>query len=159
MAKVKSIIDLDKVRLYGNLDENLNGTNFNNTASQTIFSFGSFVVTSNLEGRKSIDYTNTLSSFVHPVTLETIGVNDIQSELLHYNSTNAILNLDKSDLNTFVRYGSAYEYLRTTVETIILNYPGSLFINSQSIRGGNITFSDFTYDSVTNISKFKIPIS
>jgi hypothetical protein len=158
VAKVKSIIDADQIRLYGTLDENLNGTNFNNTASQTIFSFGRFVITTNLEGRKYVDYKNTLSSFVHPVTLTSMGVDDIQAQLLHYNSTNAVLNLDKSDLNTFVRYGSAYEYLRIMIENIIVDYPGSLYANSQSVRGGNITFFGFTYDVVTNTSRFKIPV-
>jgi hypothetical protein len=56
------------------LDQNLNGTNFNNTTSETIFSFGSFTVTSNFEGRVPIDYSNTLSSFVRPVTLETTSI-------------------------------------------------------------------------------------
>ena len=159
MAKVKSIIDADQIRLYGTLDENLNGTNFNNTASQTIFSFGRFVITTNLEGRKYIDYTNTLSSFVHPVTLTSMGVDDVQAQLLQYNSTNAVLNLDKSDLNTFVRYGSAYEYLRIMIENIIVDYPGSLYANSQSVRGGNQTFTNFTYNAITNTSKFRIPVS
>ncbi len=149
MAKVKVVNNV--------LDSNLNGVNFNNTASQTIFSFGRFVVTSNFEGRVPIDYTGTLSSFVRPVTLETLGLSQTQSEILLRTTTNAVLNLDKSDLNTFVRYGSAYEFLRVTVENIILSYPASLFVNSQANVGGNITFSGFNYNSTTNISTFKIP--
>lgn len=157
MAKVKSIVDNDQIRLYGTLDSNLNGTYFNNTASQTIFSFGSFVVTSNFEGRKSIDYSNQLSSFVRPVTLETMGVTDIQSAIILKTTTDAVLNLDKSDLNTFVRFGSAYEFLRVTIQNIILAYPASIYVNSQTVRGGNITLTNFNYNSVTNISTFKVP--
>ncbi len=149
MAKVKVI--------NNNLDSNLNGINFNNTASETIFSFGSFAVTSNFDGRKYIDYRNELSSFVRAVTLETMGANDVQSEILYTYSTNAVLNLDKSDLNTFIRYGSAYEFLRTSIEDVILKYPGSLFVSSQVARGGNITFSNFSYDSVTDESTFRVP--
>lgn len=149
MAKVKVVNNV--------LDSNLNGVNFNNTASQTIFSFGRFVVTSNFEGRIPIDYTGTLSSFVRPVTLETLGLSQTQSEILLRTTTNAVLNLDKSDLNTFVRYGSAYEFLRVTIENIILSYPASLFMNSQTNVGGNITFSGFSYNSLANTSVFKIP--
>ena len=149
MAKVKVV--------NNNLDQNLNGSNFNNTASETIFSFGSFAVTSNFDGRKYIDYTNSLSSFVRPVTLETIGVSDVQSSIIYQYATNAVLNLDKSDLNTFIRFGSAYEFLRVAVENIITSYPGSLFMNSQSSRGGNITYFDYAYDLITNTSTFKIP--
>lgn len=151
MAKVKNVITY--------LDPNLNGTNFNNIASEIVFSFGSFAVTSNFDGRKYIDYTNQLSTFVRPVTLETMGVSEVQSEILHNYSVNAVLNLNKSDLNTFVRFGSAYEFLRTSIQNIIVTYPGSLFMNSQTTRGGNTTFYDFSGDTFTNTWEFKIPIN
>jgi len=149
VAKVKVI--------NNNLDQNLNGTFFNNTASETIFSFGRFSVTSNFDSRKYIDYSNTLSSFVRTVTLETMGISKTQSKILELRTTNAVLNLDKSDLNTFIRFGSAYEFLRVTIEKIITNYPGSLFMSSQVQRGGNKTFYDYEYNVVTNTSTFKIP--
>jgi hypothetical protein len=158
VAKVKSIIDIDKIRLYGSLDSNLNGTNFNNTASQTVFSFGKFVVTSNLEGRRYIDYSNELSSFVRPITLETMELSDVQSEIIYDKAVNAVLNLDKSDLNTFVRYGSAYEFLRNCIETIILNYPGSLFANSKT-GTGVYTVNNYKYDSTANTTTFRVPIA
>ena len=151
---------MGKVKVVGtNLDQNLNGTNFNNTASETIFSFGSFAVTSNFEGRVPIDYTNTLSSFVRPVTLETIGLTQTQSDIIHQYNTNAVLNLDKSNLNTFVRFGSAYEFLTISIQNIIVAYPASLFMNSQLAHTNTITFTGFSYNSVTNVSTFKIPIN
>ena len=134
MAKVKVVST--------SLDQNLNGTNFNNTTSETVFSFGSFTVTSNFDGRIPIDYTNTLSSFVRPVTLETMGVSQTQSDIIHQYNTNAVLNLDKSDLNTFVRFGSAYEFLRVSIQNIIMAYPGSLFMNSQLKHVGTTTFTN-----------------
>jgi hypothetical protein len=149
-----------KVKVVNNgLDQNLNGTNFNNIPSETIFSFGKFNVTSNFDGRNYIDYTNTLSSFVRGVTLETLNINSIQSKVIHEDSINAVLNLDDSDLNSFVRFGSAYEYLRISVEKIVNTYPYSLFIDSQ--KSGNVgltTFFDYTYDLLSNSSTFKIPV-
>jgi hypothetical protein len=141
-----------------NLDQNLNGTNFNNTASETIFQFGSFAVTSNFAGRIPIDYSNVLSTFVRPVTLETLGIDNIQSAVLHDYQINAVLNLDKSNLNTYVKFGSTYEFFRVSTQEIILAYPGSLFVNSNAILGGNQTFDSFTYNSITNIAKFRILI-
>ena len=149
MAKVKVV--------NTNLDQNLNGSNFNNTASETIFQFGSFAVTSNFSGRKYIDYTNTLSSFVRPITLETLGIDSIQSAVLHEYAINAVLNLDKSNLNTYVKFGSTYEFFRVAIQEIILKYPGSLFVNSNTVAGGNQTFDSFTYDVATDISIFRIP--
>ena len=140
-----------------NLNENLNGDYFNDTPSNTIFSFGKFFVTTNFDNKVTIDYTNTLSSFVRPVTLDTLGVNETQSEIIQSYTTNAVLNLDKSDLNTFVRYGSAYEFLRVSIQNIILAYPGSLFANSQKNVGGNLTYSGYTYDSVANVATFYVP--
>ena len=116
-----------------NLDGNLHGNYFLDMPSNTIFSFGKFFVTSNFDNKTTINYTNSLSSFVNPITLDSLGVNDTQSEIIQSYTTNAVLNLDKSDLNTFVRYGSAYEFLRTSIQNIILAYPGSLFANSQKM--------------------------
>lgn len=149
MAKVKVI--------KNQLNQNLNGEYFNDTPSNTIFSFGKFFITTNFDNKVTIDYTNTLSSFVNTITLETLNVSEKQSEIFNYYSTNAILNLDKSDLNTFVRYGSAYEFLRVSIQNIIVAYPGSLFANSQTILGGNYTYSGLTYNVVTNIATFYVP--
>ena len=117
-----------KVKVINNgLDQNLNGTSFTNITSETIFSFGRFSVTSNFGGRIPIDYTNALSTFVRPVTLATMGVSTAQSQILHDKSINTIPNLDKSNINTFIRFGSAYEFLRVAIQNIILGYPGSLY--------------------------------
>lgn len=150
MAKVKIV--------NNNLDYNLNGNTFDNTASNIIFSFGSFAVTSNFDSRKFIDYSGTLSSFVTPITLETMSLSETQSELIVNKSINAVLNLDKSNLNTFIRYGSSYEFLRVSVENIIVNYPASLYISSKVKRTGNITYFGFSFNELANISTFKIPI-
>lgn len=150
MAKVKVV----KTQLNGNL----NGDYFNDTPSNTIFSFGKFFVTTNFDNKVTVDYTNSLSSFVRPVTLETLGVNETQSQIIQTYTTNAVLNLDKSDLNTFVRYGSAYEFLRTSIQNIIMAYPGSLFLNSQKMDTIiPFTYTGLYYDDVTNISTFFIP--
>lgn len=151
MAKVKII--------NNNLDQNLNGTNFIDMPSNTIFSFGKFFVTSNFDGKTTVTYQNVLSTFVRPVTLETLGITETQSQILHTYSTQALLNLDKSDLNTFVRFGSAYEFLRVSVENIIVAYPGSLFANTQNLGNGNLitTFSGCSYNPISNISTFYVP--
>jgi hypothetical protein len=150
VAKVKVV--------NNNLDSNLNGINFNNTASQTVFSFGSFSVTTNFDQRVPIDYSTELSTFVRPVTLETLGYSTVESEILYDYTVNAVLNLDRSDLKTFVRYGSAYEFLRTSIQDIILNYPGSLFLSTNTGVYGNSTVFDFSFDIPSNISTFKIPV-
>jgi hypothetical protein len=148
-----------KVKVVGrnNLDGNLNGEAFKNTTSETIFKFGSFTLTSNFDGRTYIDYSNKLSTFVRPIDLDSLNLTNVESENIFYTTQNAVLNLDRSDINTFVRFGSAYEFLRVAVENIILKYPNSLFVNSQISRGGNVTIYDYNYDIIHNKSTFKIP--
>ncbi|MFW6377661.1 MAG: hypothetical protein ACOCZ5_03345, partial [bacterium] len=145
MAKVK-VINNTRV-----LDSNLNGLNFNNITSNTIFSFGSFTVTTNFDGRNVIDFSKKLNSFSRAITLDSLNLTDKQSNILEKRSNNVVLNLNKSKLSTFIRYGSGYEFLRSSVENIIVNYPGSLYFKSD----GNATFSDYSYNPITNISKFK----
>lgn len=100
MAKVKVVTN--------NLDYNLNREEFTDFPSQTIFSFGRFAITSNFDGREFIDYNKTLSSFSAPITLDSLKLTDEQSNVI-LNKTNDIkLNLDKSNFNKFVRFGSAY---------------------------------------------------
>jgi len=57
-------------------NSDLIGGNFTNIASDTIFSFGSFNLTTNFTGKETIDYSNELSSFVTPITLDTIDIDD-----------------------------------------------------------------------------------
>ncbi len=157
---IKIVKTVAKVKVVNSkLDSNLNGSNFTDTPSNTIFSFGSFFITSNFDNKVTLDYSKTLSTFVRPVTLETLGYTEIQSEIVYNNSTSVVLNLDKSDLNTFVRYGSAYEFLRVSIQNIILAYPASLFANNQVLSGGNNTYEIFSYDDVSNISTFYVPIA
>ena len=135
------------------LDKNLNGASFTNTASQTIFQFGLFNITSNFDSQQHIDYTNHISSFVKPITLETLNFTEIESDLAYNFNTNVTLNLDKTDLNRFVKFGSAFELIRKSLENIIIKYPGSLYISSEN----NNNIIDFKYDPIKNISSFKVP--
>ncbi len=149
MANVKYI--------NGSLDPNLNGTNFTNDPSSTLFSFASFNLTSNFDKTVVIDYQKTLTGFSIPITMETIGLTESQSDILHNKTNNVILNLDKTNLNTFVKFGSAYEFLRNCVQNIILTFPGDLYVNSQKITGGNTTFNSFNYNPLTDESIMHIP--
>lgn len=152
MAKIKVI--------KNNLNSNLNGESFTDIPSNTIFSFGSFTITSNFENKSNYNYNNILSSFSDTVTLKDLGIDYELSELLYNNSQNIVLNLNNSDLNTFIRFGSAYEFLRVSVENIILSYPASLFVNKNNLGNENLipTFSGLTFDWATNVCTYYIPI-
>lgn len=137
------------------LYQGINSSNFKNVTSNTIFSFGNFSITSNFDDVADLKDGSELSMGLSPITLEDIGTTVSQSELLHTISNNAELNLDFSDLSTFVRFGSAYEFLRTSIENIILTYPSSLSISSVYDN----TINNFMTIGTTGESTFDIPVS
>ena len=123
---------------------------FLNVTSNSLFTYGSFTITSNFDGKVTKDFENKLISFVTPITLETIGLNSTQSDLVAIKNNSVLLNLDRTDLNTFVRFGSAYEFLRISLENIILAYPGSLYSDSQ--RNTATTIFNYSYDPYNKVS-------
>jgi len=135
------------------------GQNFTNAASETVFSFGNFKLESNFVGKTNINYSNVLSSFVTPVTLETLDINSIESQEIFDFTTNASLNFDRSDLKNFVKFGSTREFLRVSTEQIITKFPASLFVDDQIGFSSNPTIYDYVYNQYTDISTFRIPAS
>jgi hypothetical protein len=151
--KLDSSLNLPKVKMVSDLI----GGNFTNVASETIFTFGRFKLESNFSGKQNIDYSNELSSFVKPITLEDLDLSEIESNAIFDFSNNASLIFDRSDLRNFVKFGSTRELLRVSIEQILSKYPASLFVNNRKNIDLNITFLDFTYDPLTDVSQFNIP--
>ena len=85
MAKVKVI--------NKGQNQDLIGGNFTNSASETVFTLGKFSVTSNFAGRKLIDYSNSLTSFPKPITLETLSVNSDEAAAIKNITTTRTLTL------------------------------------------------------------------
>ena len=142
-----------------NQNSDLIGGNFKNITSQTVINLGSFSIDSNFTGKINKDYTNQISSFVKPITLETLSIDNVTSEKILNLSTNVKINFDRSDLRKYVKYGSSRELFRTTIEQIIINYPVSLYVNSQLEAGGNVTLFDRIYNTYSNVTNISIPSS
>lgn len=135
------------------------GSSFRNIPSETVFSFGKFTVDTNFGIRVIKNYRNTISSFVKPITLETLNVSQEDSIKICNYTTDIKLNIAASDIGSYVKYGSLKELFRVSVENIIKEYPSSLYISHQSKNGGTVfSVYNYTYDVITNKSSFKIPI-
>jgi len=138
-------------------NSDLIGGNFTNDASQTIFSLGAFSIQSNFTGRKITKYQNTISSFVAPITLEDLNFTNEESEVVNLYTSKHILNLDKSDLKAYAKFGSTKEILRVAVQEIIKKYPASIYLSPNYSLNNNITISNFVYDPFTDKTTFLIP--
>lgn len=146
-----------KVKIINNnLDGNLVGENFNSPINQLFNSLGGFQITSNFsESDRGVNYESKIMGFPTPITLNTLNL-DVEKSKDYFNRKNIIdLNIDYSELGSFVRFGSTREYLRSCVENIIMNFPGGLYVNPITT---NTTILDYYYDDNTKKSTFRTPV-
>lgn len=147
------------VKTNNNLDNNLMGESFNSTINKTIFSLGDFSLTSNFEPpERGDDISEGFGGFAKPLTLEKLKIRENVSLFKKEKDQHVTLNLDYSELGSFVRFGSTKEYLRMCVERIILKFPFGIFMDRSNVLGGNDTINNYQYDSATNTSEFDIPL-
>ena len=148
---------LKRYKVIGDANNSdLVGNSFTNGASNAVFTLGTFNVTTNLSGRKVNDYSKLLGSGVSTnLSLDNLGINNEESLLLYNNSVNKIdLSFDVSDLKSYVRYGSAYEFIRVSLQNILYGFPASLYLGTMG--GKATTYNNYIYDSGTNTSSFTI---
>jgi len=103
--------------------------------------------------------TNGFSQFI---TLADIDLNEIKLSELIGSDTKLYLNLDETKLSNYSYFGSFKEFLRVSLENIILTWPASIFVNTVSnfgYLGNQITVEDYSYDQINNIGKFKVNVN
>jgi hypothetical protein len=145
--------------INSNINYDLMGGSFKNSPSQTIFNLGDFSVETNLSDRVVRNYNNVLGVFVEPITLENMNLTEEDSVKVSTISQKLILNYDKTDLNNYAKFGSLSEYIRISIENIILNFPASLYVNNVYERQIYNTILDYSYDQYSNTSTFRTPIA
>jgi len=140
----------------GDFSPNLVGQQF--TEGSTLFTLGNFELTSNLSAPLSRVY-NT-GTFSESYSLETLNITDQESVLLSNQNITTVLNLDPDDLSKYVYFGSFYEYLRTTIEQIIIKWKGSLYVNvyipTDTTYTPRNTVLNYTYDNINDICTFEV---
>jgi hypothetical protein len=114
--------------------------------------FSNFVTSPNSSPREILSYnTGSFSDFY---SLETLNTNE---ELItKITSKSVTLNLDKEDLNNYALFGSTMEFLRVTLEEIIVNWPASIYVDSIVGENNDNNISNYVYNSINNTSKFNI---
>lgn len=144
---------------YRNFSPDLVGLQLASDGGTPLFTMGNFSITTNLETKSDKTFiTNKFSNFV---TLSDLNLTVEETNTLLANNAQVFLNLDKSNLNYYALFGSLTEFVRVSLEDIITNWPASLYLTpiSQDSSGqilNGYTFQDYTYDSISEISSFKI---
>jgi hypothetical protein len=145
---------------YRNFSPDLVGFQLASDGGTPLFTMGNFNITTNLDPKITKKFvTNKYSNFL---TLTDLNVSETLNEELLNNNATVLLNLDKTNLNYYARFGSLTEFVRVSLENIITKWPASLYMvpYAQTTTGqilNGFTFENYTYDSLTEISTFRIP--
>lgn len=145
---------------YRNFSPDLVGNQFTNNGGASLYTLGNFSITTNLDPKINKTYkTNNFSDFL---TLTSLNVdNDITSLST---PKNVSLNLDKTNLDNFALFGSLTEFVRVSLENIIINWPASINPNpiTQDINGNDVvgyTVEDYQFNPSAETSTFKVNTS
>jgi hypothetical protein len=147
---------------YRPFSPDLVGTQLASDGGTPFFTMGNFSVTKNFDAKKNkVFTTNNFSNFV---TLTDLDLTLQKTIELLSNNAGVILNLDRKKLSNYSLFAPFTEYLRVALENIITTWPAALYVNplyndQNGITISGLTFENYTYDSITNKSKFKINVN
>ena len=106
------------------------------------------------EGRLTRDFiTNKFSQFV---TLTDIDLSEIKVTELIGNDSKLYLNLDKTKITNFAYFGSLAEYLRVSIENILINWPAAIYVTEYA---PTYSVEDYVFDRVTDTTTFKVNVN
>lgn len=144
---------------YRNFSPDLVGLQLTSDGGSSLFTLGNFAITTNEDERLSKIFTTpTFSNFI---TLSNLNVTLEEANSILNDNTDVILNLDRTNLDYYALFGSLSEYVRVSLENIIIEWPASLYLSPvyQDIDGQpqyGYSVNNYTYDPISNTSTFSI---
>lgn len=144
---------------YRNFTPDLVGLQLTSNGGTPLFTMGGFTITTNMEPKLNKNFN--VSPFSNFVTLADLNLTVEENKKLLDDNTKVFLNLDRTNLNYYALFGSLSEFVRVSLENIIIKWPASLYLNSiaETADGQDLdgpTFQDYVYDSLYETSTFKI---
>lgn len=145
---------------YRNFSPDLVGNQFASDEGTPVFTLGNFNITTNLDDKVTKTFaTNAFSNFK---CLENLNLDDAFETVITKYSKKAKLNLDYDDLQTYAYFGSLREFIRVSLENVIIEWPASLYISEldpTDITNTGDTITNYSYDGVTNVATFNINVN
>lgn len=144
---------------YRNFSPDLVGLQLASNGGTPLFTMGNFSITTNSEPKLNKTYVS--SKFSNFISLSDLNVDETLNQQLLADNASVLLNLDKTNLNYYALFGSLTEYVRVSLENIIINWPASLYLSpvGQTPTGqllSGYTYQNYTYDSLNEISSFRV---
>ena len=146
-----------KKKFTGRNLDNSNFINFKVTEGSTLSSIGSFSVQTDLSPRKFIDHSGVLGGFSRPITLDSLNFDKVEdsSNLLN-NNLSITLNTDRTNISNYAYFGSLREFIRVSIEQIILNFPAAIFVENIVNTLPKNTVTSYSYDQSIDESVFTV---
>lgn len=144
---------------YRNFSPDLVGLQLAGIGNTSLLTFGNFSITTNLEPKNDKFFlTNKFSNYY---TLNTLNTTVQNATTIFNDNEKAYLNLDKRKLNNYALFGSLSEYIRVSLENIIINWPASLYATPNTIGPNGLpatyfTLENYLYDSISKTSTFRL---
>lgn len=146
-----------------NLAQRIPNSNiFESNTSTSLFDMGTFKLTTNLMPASIIGYESRLVTKRTLVSLEDLRITSLEhAKNVSDISSKLTLNKDKTNLNSYAYFGSLKELLRVSINNIITNWPGSLYIDPSfsDPTQAFTTVINYSYNQVTNQASFDINVS
>lgn len=140
---------------YRNFTDDLVGFQLTSNGGTPLFTMSNFNITTNIDPKPSkIFTTNKFSNFF---SLEDLSVTASEIQAIVGDRNKVKLNLDNSNLCYHAYFGSLREYMRVSLEEIIINWPASLYVQEYT-DGFNTadTFSNYSYTMATDIATLEV---
>lgn len=142
---------------YRNFSDSLVGNQFTSDGGTTLFTAANFRITTNLDPKISkIFNTNAFGNFV---SLDDLRLTHEEAIAIMESNSNVILNFDKSDLENYAYFGSLREFIRVSLESIIMNWPAAIFVsptNEFNPFFNGSTYQSYTIDTLNGTSEFSV---
>jgi hypothetical protein len=142
---------------YRNFSPDLVGNQTTSEVGTSVFTAGNFNITTNLDGK--VDKTFVTNDYGDFMSLDSLNLDDNIRNLFFESSKKVKLNLDSNDVLNYAYFGSLREYIRVSLENIIISWPASIYVRPFSESDANISGStalNYTYDIATNKATFEV---
>lgn len=157
MAKVRvvprSLTEAYK-RREGDFSPNLVGLQF--TDGSSLFTFGNFQITTNLNSRVAKDFVLG-GEWSDYYDLQNLNITETESKSFVSNEIFVRLNFNPNKIERYVYFGSFYEYARVTLEQTIQKWKGGIYLNPTLTSNVPLnTVLSFSYNSGNDVAEFLI---
>ena len=139
---------------YRNFSSNLVGNQTISTSNAATFTSGNFNITTNIDSKISKFFNLKKYSKYSNLNDLNLSVEGIEVNKFKFN-----LNLDKKKLKNYSYFGSLKEFLRVSLEKIIINWPAGLKINNFDYNNPLLDYNTYyskSYDEVLDSTTFSV---